>query len=312
VWFVLAGAWPDLHWTLFEFTPGYTALGWNDQAPLDMFWYAVKEVTLKYSLLIPTGLALLALPAIHPREREGTLLVLGVVVMQLCGVAMQAKFFPYHYGATVPLLAWIAAIGWFKVWRYAKGPLVWGWAIAVCLLHFDRTPIHDVPGDYWERSTKRLAWLVGLGEFDSKRMLDASLYEAADSHLGANRDVADRLRELTRPDERVFIWGFEPSIYFLSERETPTRFVYNVPQRVTWERDKSRDVLLEELESRPQWIVVQHHDVFPFVTGDVLDSERSLETFPALSEILKREYEHAERIQDFDLYRHSGGVAVVN
>ena len=31
LWFKLRGAWPALDWTFFDFTPGYTRLGWHGQ-----------------------------------------------------------------------------------------------------------------------------------------------------------------------------------------------------------------------------------------------------------------------------------------
>jgi hypothetical protein len=48
--------------------------------------------------------------------------------------------------------------------------------------------------------------------------------------------------------------------------------------------------------------VVQHDDYFRFVTGNDDDSHRALDDFPALAQLVQNEYEHRERIQDFDLY----------
>jgi len=54
--------------------------------------------------------------------------------------------------------------------------------------------------------------------------------------------------------------------------------------------------------SPPAAIVVEHHDVFRMVTGNDLDSARSLDEFPALRELIETELEHAARIGDFDVY----------
>ena len=40
-----------------------------------------------------------------PAEREGAAHVIGVLAFVLMGVALQGRFFAYHYGAAVPLLA---------------------------------------------------------------------------------------------------------------------------------------------------------------------------------------------------------------
>jgi hypothetical protein len=40
------------------------------------------------------------------------------------------------------------------------------------------------------------------------------------------RDVADRVRSLTAPSDRVFIWGVYPEIYWAAGREPATRFIH--------------------------------------------------------------------------------------
>ena len=43
--------------------------------------------------------------------------MLGVIAMQLAGVAMQGKFFPYHYAASLQLIGFLAGLGLYKLWR---------------------------------------------------------------------------------------------------------------------------------------------------------------------------------------------------
>jgi hypothetical protein len=78
-----------------------------------------------------------------------------------------------------------------------------------------------------------------------------------------------------------------------------------VPQRVQWEKDRARRDLMSELNDPPDVIVVQHNDYFPFVTGDELDSARSLATFPELAHLIERSYQKLDRIEDFDVYVHT-------
>ncbi len=40
------------------------------------------------------------------------------------------------------------------------------------------------------------------------------------------RDIADRVRELTTPDDRIFVWGTYPEIYWAANREPATRFIH--------------------------------------------------------------------------------------
>jgi hypothetical protein len=69
---------------------------------------------------------------------------------------------------------------------------------------------------------------------------------------------------------------------------------------------RARADLMAELERHPpEAIVVQRNDVFPMVTGDTLDSRRSLPGFPALAKLIDDRYELNGTIEDFELFlRH--------
>lgn len=305
-WFVARGAWTDLAWTLFEFTPGYTQLSWDGASTLPRLYYATMELAWKFSAF-PIAGALLALgmKPLHGREREGLSLVVGVMAIQLVGVVMQGKFFQYHYGATLQLAALVAGLGFTKLWLRAErfGPLALaGYAALVMVLGSLRTAVRDLTESFWARSSERLAYLVGASRAETRAQLDALLYHVADFSLGANRGVAQAIAEVTPEDASVFVWGFEPSIYWLSGRAQASRFIYNVPQRVSWDRELARRTLMKDLEPPPRVIVVQHGDVFSYVTGDSLDSHQALATFPELYALVRSRYDKLRSVEDFDLY----------
>ncbi|WP_437304231.1 glycosyltransferase family 39 protein [Sorangium sp. So ce388] len=302
-WFAAKGALGDLREVLFVFTPHYTALGWRDARVLDMAWHGVSEWLVRYSG--PLALGLCCLLALHPdrRERAGVALLAGVIAMHLVGVVMQAKFFPYHYGATWPLTAMLAALGLWKAWQRcvrhgakAAAALV----AALVATAFARSATKDVDEDYLDRCAERVA-LLAAGARDLGRL--DHLASVADVNAAANREVAAWLRERVAPGRPVFVWGFEPVIYDLAERPPATRYLYNVPQRAAWARQEARDALMRDLAARPPAaIVVERRDVFPSVTGDGIDSRDTLDGFPALAGLLEERYELAVFIEDFEIY----------
>jgi len=305
MWFLAHGGWPALSWTFAEFTPGYTRLGWEYRNAFESLYYAIKEGCLKFSLLVPFGIAAMFLTeSIHSREREATFLIAGTALVQLCGVALQAKFFPYHYGATLPLLALLASIGLYKSWlrarRHVLGVLVF--LSSTFALVAMRTGVRDVPGTFWERSVLRTQYALGRSPIKTRSALDAELYRAADFNLAADRQVAELIAAQTPADARVYVWGFEPAIYWFAQRRIASKYIYNVPQRSTWQRERAREELLDELQTRPELIVVQHNDVFPSVTGDALDSAASLSEFPELADLITQNYVLLSSVEDFDLY----------
>jgi hypothetical protein len=306
LWFMARGAWHELYDTLFVFTPHYTKLSWEDATVPGMVYLAVEEWFIDLSSTNAVGLlAAFILPPIASRERDGVMHVLLVIAMQLVGVAMQGKFFPYHYGASVVLGAFIAGLGAYKLWQRAVakgawGVLVFGAALAIVLRA--RSATRNTQTDFFDRCVARQTELVGMSDM-TKDELDAKLYSVADVSYDADRRVAEFLRLKLAPDELAFIWGFEPMIYDMSERRPATRFLYNVPQRVSWFRDRARSMLMDDLDLHPpKAIVVEHRDVFPAVTGDAIDSADTLRKFPALDARIHDGYDLATTIEDFDVY----------
>ncbi|HVU05152.1 MAG TPA: glycosyltransferase family 39 protein [Polyangiaceae bacterium] len=310
LWFVERGAWPALSWTLFEFTPGYTALGWHG-SPAGLYWYGLGEALTEFSHVLPVALPFaLVLPKIHSRERSGTALVLGIVLVHVAGIALQAKFFQYHYGATLPLLAFVAGLGLEKVFRYvSRVPVVSpGLILAVLVvlvfLVSERVALRHNPGTFWERSWDRLTFLTTRSP--SRETLDRKLYAVVDYSLDTDRRTARAVARLSEPEDSIFVWGFEPHVYWFSDRRPASRYVYDVPQRAVWGRERARADLLEDLaRDPPKVIVVQHGDVFDFVTGNSFDSHQSLGGFPELASRLISHYWLVRKVDDMDVFlRH--------
>jgi hypothetical protein len=308
LWFWAKGGLPALVWTLKDYVPGYSALGWQgEHHALEMFYYALVEAVTRFSAWIAFGFTLLfLLPRQSAHEPEPILLLIGCAVVQLTGVAMQAKFFQYHYGATIPLLGLAAGLGWYKgyclAWAKRPWPLVGLVALAgACLLM--RKPVRDVPGTVLERSWVRVQFLLRRPAFDTRQKLDAELTRAADYDLASNYRVATWVTQHTKPTESVLVWGFEPSIYWFSGRRPATRFIYNVAQRSPWQTSISQRLFIDEVvERRPQVVIVQRNDVFPGVTGFPTDSAADLPKFVALDRYVSDNYAFAATIDDFDLY----------
>ncbi len=311
-WFWARGAWPALHWTLGEFTPGYTALGWKDRSASGMLYYALEEAFFKFSALAAAGVvAMAAITPLHSREREGTYLVLGIIAIQIAGVAMQGKFFPYHYAASLQLIAFLAGIGLYKLWRRCMGGGFGGvlaWMSFVAIAINMRTASRDLPQDFSDRALMRLKYAFRVAPFKSREAIDRDLGWVADFNLSADRDVGLEVRSRTRSTDPIFVWGFEPAIYWFAERAPASRFVYDVPQRCEWQQSYARNLLMRELtEHRPAMVIVQHNDVFPSVTGHLLDSHDELPGFPELKDLIDGDYEFVKRIEDFDLYQRKTG-----
>jgi hypothetical protein len=306
VWYAARGAFGDLYDAIFVFAPHYTKLSWEGASVPGALYLAFEEWFVDLSGPGAAGvLAALILPPRASREREGMLHVLGVIAMQLIGVAWQGKFFPYHYGASLVLGALIAGLGAYKAWQRALRfgfPAIAFYVAASWLIVQARSSTRDTRTDFLDRCVARHRQWLGLSE-TTREDLDATLYSVADVSYGANRQVAEFLRRELAPTDFAFIWGFEPIIYDMAERRPASRYIYNVPQRVVWAKERTRALLMADLDARPpKAIVVEHRDVFPVVTGDALDSADTLKRFPELATRIDDRYALATTIEDFDIY----------
>jgi hypothetical protein len=271
-----------------------------------MLYYAIEESFFKFSALSAAGvIAAISITPLCRREREGLYLLLGVIAIHVAGIAMQGKFFAYHYGATLPLIAMLAGLGLYKLWRRCLGGL--GGALAffsfVAVAVPMRYAVRDLPQFFWERSFIRLEYLLRMSPYDTREAMDQELSYVADFNLSADREVAHEVRARTHAGDHVYVWGFEPAIYWLSGRPPASRFIYNVAQRSPWQARTARRALMTDLgRNSPVMIVVQSRDVFPSVTGDTIDSRDSLAGFPELDQLLSSRYELTRKIEDFDIY----------
>ena len=304
-WFWSRGALDALHQTLFVFTPHYTALSWEGRSPQGMLYQAFAQWLVSFSSTTTFGL-LLGLAGWQRifATRHTTGLVFGVIGIQLVGVALQGKFFPYHYAACWPLTGLVAALAYWHWWQRA---LQRGWfatgvfALLVVVGATMRTATKDLADSFWRRSAKRVNAFLLRNDTEQKA---AELASVADVSAASNQLVADELKRRVPRDGYVYIWGFEPVIYDLAERRFASPYIYNVPQRVQWAAPAARATLLEDLQEHPPVaIVVAHHDVFPMVTGSTFDSASVMrESFPGLDELVANDYAKVKRLQDFDIY----------
>lgn len=304
LFFLTKRALGEVHDTFLVFVPEYTALGLEPIWLPVLLWKAAAEALTGFSAVLPLGLMLFVVLSSRTRtELEGAAHVLGVVFFQLLGVALQAKFFDYHYGATLPLLALLSGWGFWKLWlRVFTEPVRAGLAglLIVVVLYASptRTTEAGIPlGDALRVRTQMLMGRAEPAEVDR-------LHSLGDISFGANRGMARWLEEHVPPNEKVFIWGFEPVVYDMASREPASRYIYNVPQRLRWPgADAARRELVEELKrTRPRVILVLRNDVLRDVVGDARDSVGALRRFRELGELLEEDYSSEGTIEDFMIY----------
>jgi len=292
-WFAARGALGDLHQVLFVFTPQYTKISWQGANPIRMLYHGLVEWLTVYSSAILAGFILTAIAPWQVRSRPLLVALYALCGIHVLGVVMQAKFFPYHWAATFPPTALLAGVGYaWIIRRAAQRDVVLG--VAVTLLCAGVASVHaPVPNMgqvLLQRASQRLDLALAPDSAERTRQIDL-LASIADVNACDNRAAAAIVARWVPKSQPILVWGFEPAVYDLADRPLSTRYVYNVPQRAIWSKEPMRAALMRDLAAKPPAaIVVEHNDVFPFVTGDTLDSFASLEEFGELDDLLHDDF----------------------
>ena len=304
LYFILTGSMQDFYWTLFVFTPNYTGVG--DAAGgllglISLFIHGLKKLVLNWPVLSVGVLLFLVLGLRTWIVATWSLHIILVAGMTLLGVAVQNKFFPYHYATTLGLCSVLAGWGYWALYARLTPRLIAGVA-AICVLvvsmFLSRPSLR-----YWENALARASVLFASAE-EQAAVTDA-LYSTGNMDRRSNMDAVAWVTEHVPEDETIYIWGFEPIIYFQSGRKPASRFIYNVAQRARWSAEATRTELLDAINSsKPYAILVQSEDIMPTVTGSDLDSEQTLEQdFGALRTLLETDYELAAQVGRFQIHR---------
>ena len=306
----MRGALGDFLYTLFVFAPKYAVLtydrNWTEFlrsiAGLHFFF------TIKYALV--TVPALLACSWIAVRERSAFGLA-GILwlLSALLGMEVMAKYYAYHW---LPLFAPLALMaGWFfgQVMRSLRtGRRVIGIAGLVILAYC----VGSFAARFGPVAVERFRDAVSLSlgtqtQSDYLRKFD-TLDRGSDFSATANYRSAEYLRQHTQPGDPVFVWGFETLIYYLADRNPPTRFCSNYPIVAKWHRQDWYEELVEQIKTtRPVYILLVSRDAMPWITGHGLDSLSTLKrNHPELRDFISENYDLETTIENIHLCRYKG------
>ncbi|MBN1478471.1 glycosyltransferase family 39 protein [Candidatus Sumerlaeota bacterium] len=273
--------------------PGYTMLTLSHgigallaAAADGVTWFSLMHLPL-------LALALIGLWALRSVRPETAALVVGWLMAAVIGWIAQMKFYHYHTLPVLAPLALLAGLGADRLVRWVMRSTSsihrWdSWAVVPLLVAALGVGSLIRWGDQWADLLRVMT--PSVTREDVWREMPRDLYRS--SCVAANIDMARWLVENSGPDDTFFVWGFEPLIYFEALRPAPTRYIYNIPQVVPWALPKWREELMGDLRaSRPLHIVLCRRDAIPWTTGRGKDSVALLRDFPALSELIDRDYE---------------------
>ncbi len=300
-----AGALPDMVETVFVWNSRYARL----QVPGLLHQSALPEIARflmgdPARLLFPVGLlAVMGAVDLIARPGSGRLRWLGPAwaATMVAHVWVQGRYYSYHWLPALPPLALLAGQG-LRTAAFLLGKVP-GRRLARALPAVALLSLCGFLGfAYWNFLRFPLRRLAGrISRETYLRGFDRAI--RSDFSLLADREMAAWVTERTQPNTPIYIWGFEPLVYFLADRPPASRFLYNIPLVAHWSPPAWRDELIRELEEkRPPYILVVRGDPQPWMTGRWDDSAAQLATYPELRRLLVERYRPGAWIGDFAVW----------
>jgi hypothetical protein len=257
---------------------------------------------LPYRYLFPVGvLAVVGAGDLVLRRDSGRVrwLIPCWALVLMASVWVQGKYYTYHWLPALPPLALLAGQGMQTIGHALQRwlPRVEARVVAIAGIGL---VVAILALAYWRACALPI---LTLTDRIPRSVLLARYDHYGDFSLLADREVAAFIDRNTDRSDSVFIWGFEPLIYFLADRRPASRFIYTVPLVTDWSPREWRGELMRELDrNRPRYILVVHNDMLPWMTGRLEDSAGQVVTFPELQRLLESRYRQAERIEDFSVW----------
>jgi len=292
---VIQGALSDFVFTQITYIPAYNV---RIGSQINVF-IGILRYLLATPIMLLLFASMIAFVVLSKRRRlEYSALVFLWWLAALVHLAVQNKFYTYH---GLPLLAPGAVMASYVICMiyektYTKVPRF----IFMSVATFTILSASVLP---WFLVNQKILIDLVTENFKLQNVY-TQFGDYGDYSVQADFEVAAYLMSNTSQSDTLFIWGFEPTIYFLAERSSASRFLYNFPLYGDFGWPEFRDQLIAELEQNdPKYIVVVQNDAIPWVTGTKDDSFAAFLDFQELRNLVSEYYMFETQIEIFYLYR---------
>ncbi|MDR3765345.1 MAG: glycosyltransferase family 39 protein [Acidobacteriota bacterium] len=300
------GAWPAFYESQFVVLPRYAA----EAVKYEPHYLRLALIRLGGVLppFVLGPLAAAAILAYFRRNLPRFMPLLLAAFAVLSTAVVQVRFHDYYFTGCYPFLA--AAGGYTAVallellQQGADALRRRGLRVAVVLLwvavlNFCFLPL---PDEY----VRELLRYHQLSLWCKSPAVSYASYPGAISveFLDGQIEVLDYLRQNARPEDKVFLWGSNSLVYFISGHEPPTRFPLNLGLISRWSPPEWLPEAAQQVErAAPTYFIVTRGDQLRTITYSDLDSEQFLQSFPALRDYLAQEYVPVRHMKNFEIYR---------
>jgi len=186
------------------------------------------------------------------------------LLLSLFAATLSERPYPHYLMQTVPPLSILVAI----LFTTSNKEQVFS---IIPLFIFGVTPFYF---KFWYYPTS--SYYNRFLEFATGRVTIEEYFKKFDTKLPRNYKVAEFLTTMTKPDDRVFVWGSTSTIYALSKRLPPIKYVTDYHVKDFY----SPEIVLKDLATSPPFVIVllPEADNFPQLKNFLIDNYLRIKT----------------------------------
>jgi hypothetical protein len=301
LWYLSKGALKDMIDIQFGQTSQYTKIAYETESGEFIFSHIIRLFVYSvYSPLIWFTFGGMILFAFKKKLAFKSMLILSWAAASLFSLIVQWKFYHYHFLVIIPSISvgsvlFVQLINdYVKQGRKKMVLIPFVIILAGFTLYAGRPYIENYKtlADYFSgKQTLEQAYIKNGFTSDSVFMFSKTL------------NAINYVNQYTQPNDKIFVWGYDPLIYYITGRDCVSRFLYHVP--LLWKAENShfRREFMDELnKTNPKLIITASNDPLYYISGYNEDSKQLLERFPEFKNFINSKYSFKTRINDYDFY----------
>ncbi len=282
-------------------TPLYTKIAYETETSgyiyaqiLKLFFYSV------YSPFIWLSIISLVIAIVKKQFNFQKLIIFAWAFSALFSLFIQWKFYYYHFLVIIPPIlvgSVLSAESIKNLFKTKKKVLSFGAALFITgILIFGFNPYKTGFGSVYR-------FIANTNSLENEYKINGFTTESVFMYSKTIKAV-DIIKKNTKLSDNVYIWGFDPLIYYLSGRNCTSRFIYNFPLLWKGENSAFRNEFIKNVEEKyPEMIIVAKNDPMLFISGYNEDSAELLHRFPEFDQIMKEKYTFFSSADDYEIFK---------
>jgi hypothetical protein len=206
------------------------------------------------------------------------------IISSLAGLIIQWKFFLYHFLVIIPSLSVGATIFIAKINERFKlsFPKVLPVSTVIIIIIYFLFGFKPYSANY----SDLFSYMKGEKTLQQVYIEKGFTSDSA-FMIGNTFNAVDYIKNNTTESDGIYVWGFDPLIYYLSGRHCVSRFIYNFP--LYWKENNEefqKEFLADLNKDKPRIILLSQRDPLYFISGYKEDSKSMLERFSGFKSFL--------------------------